>query len=111
MAPNPIRGSLSTKDVKPQVGDPPGSTTTTGAYRVKNLLRTDLPISVHTRKVIVEFISGPDRHTRRALRRRRTMRFNLHCGVLLDREVGGAAGARPSSSAKKLSSAPVLPAR
>jgi hypothetical protein len=42
-------------------GDPPGSTTATGAYRVKNLLRTDLPISVHTRKVIVEFISGPDR--------------------------------------------------
>ena len=69
---------------------------------LKNLLRTDLPISVHTHKVIVEFISGPDRHTRRALRRRRTMRFNLHCGVLLDGEVGGAAGARPSSSAKKL---------
>jgi hypothetical protein len=29
-------------------------------------------------------------------------------GVLLDGEVGGAAGPRPSSSAKKLSSAPVL---
>jgi hypothetical protein len=39
------------------------------------------------------------------------MRFHIHCGVLLDGEVGGAAGARPSSSAKKLNSAPVLPAR
>src|SRR5215470_15016922 len=86
------------------------STTATGAYRVKHLRRTDLPISLHTRKVIVEFISGPGRHTRRALRRKRTMRFNLHGEVLLDGEVGGAAGARPSSSAKKLSSAPVLPA-
>jgi hypothetical protein len=54
------------------------------------------------------FISGPDRHTGRASRRKRTMRFNLHGEVLLDGEVGGAAGAKPSSSAKKLSSAPVL---
>ena len=42
------------------------------------------------------------------IRRKRTMRFNLHGEVLLDGEVGGAAGARPSSSAKKLSSAPLL---
>src|SRR5215471_564469 len=47
------------QDVKPQAGDPPGSTTATRAYRVKNLTRTDLPTSVHTRKVIVEFRSGP----------------------------------------------------
>lgn len=33
------------------------------------------------------------------------MRFNIHCGILLDGEVGGAAEPRPSSSAKKLSSA------
>ena len=57
------------------------------------------------------FISGPDRHTGRASRRKRTMRFNFHGGVVLDGEAGGAAGARPSSSAKKLSSAPVLPVR
>jgi hypothetical protein len=42
------------------------------------------------------------------LRRERTMRFYPHGEVVLDGEVGGAAGARPSSSAKKLSSAPVL---
>jgi len=36
------------------------------------------------------------------------MGFNFHGGVVLDGDVGGAAGARPSSSAKKLSSAPVL---
>ena len=47
------------QDVKPQAGDPPGSATATFAYRVKNLTRTDLPTSVHTRKVIVEFRSGP----------------------------------------------------
>jgi hypothetical protein len=99
------------QDVKPQAGDPPGSTTATGTYRVKNLRHTDLPISVHTRKAIVEFISGPGRHTRRASRRKRTMRFNLHGEGLLDGEVGGAAGGSPSSSAKKLSSAPVLPTR
>src|SRR5215472_3658787 len=34
------------------------------------------------------------------------LRFHLHCAVLSDGEVGGAAGAKPSSSAKKLSSAP-----
>jgi len=70
-----------------------------------------VPNSVHTRKVIVEFTSRSDRHTQRASGTKDTMCFNLHGGVVLDGGVGGAGGASPSSSAKKLSSAPVLPTR